>query len=230
MTTHAGRSLAEWGPAPVVPTGALRAYTVPGFGVLVVSGLIATRSLLLALALLLVGAAGLIVFALSRGKAALREAQARPAAPGELPRVRNLLTGLASDLGVRAPELWVTDAEPNALVSWRAGPVVAVSQGLEEVLTRTECEAVLAHCMVRIRSGEARASTLTAGMGPFGPTGREAAQADLPAVAVTRYPPALASALEKMVPRTGAFASLWFAPDAGAEASAARRSAVLRDL
>ena len=205
--------------------------------------LLASQSFALAVAAATVGAGGLVSFGRSRGRAALSAAGARPAREEELPRIRNLLTGLASDLSTPVPQLWVVDAtgsgrstasvdaaSSNAMVAWRSGPVVAVAASLEEVFTRTECEAVIAHCVVRFASGEARATTLRAGMGPFPPTGREAAAADLPAVAVTRYPPALASALEKVRPRGGVFAALWFAPDAGADASIERRAAALRDL
>lgn len=145
--------------------------------------------------------------------------------------MRSLLSGLASDLRTPVPELWIIDDDaPNALVTLQRGPVVAVSSGLEGALTRTECEAVIAHCMVRLVSGEARSTTRRIGAGPFGPTGREAAQADLFAVAQTRYPPALASAIGKAVPRSGPFAALWFVPDAGDLASPGARRDALGEL
>lgn len=236
-------SLGEWGPAPPGGRRASSAYAIPASVFVILGLLIATRSPVGGVAALLLGIGALWLFARSRGASALKDAGARPAKPGELSRVRNLVAGLASDLSTTPPALWVIQgadagsafaspnaANPNAMVGWRAGPVIAVAEHLEESLTRTECEAVVAHCLVRIASGEAKATTLRAGMGPFAPTGREAAAADLPAVAITRYPPAMASALEKVRPRTGPFAALWFAPDAGADASPRSRAAALRDL
>lgn len=180
------------------------------------------------------GLGALAVFATSRGPAALKSAGARPADRSELPRVRNLVTGLAADLGSPVPALWVTSgggvAGPNALVTWRRVPVIAVTPDFEEALTRTECEAVLTHSMVRIASGEARSTALRAGFGPFAPSGTEAARVDLLAVARTRYPPAMVSALTKAGPRSGDFAALWFAPEAGGDVSAQRRADALREL
>lgn len=242
------RSLGEWGPAPSGARSAAPAYAVPALVIVLLALLLATVSWAVGAAIMLLGAGGLLLFGRSRGPAALKAAGARPGHKDELPRVRNLLAGLASDLSTPMPELWVIDdtstatgatgssaaslnvASLNVMVAWRSGPVVAVSGHLELVLTRTECEALLAHCMVRFASGEAKATTFRAGMGPFAPTGREAAAADLPTVALTRYPPALASALEKVRPAAGTFAALWFAPDAGAEASPDRRAAALREL
>ena len=234
-------SLAEWGPAPPHARTALAPYAALSAVILLVGALVAFLSVTAGLVLILVAAAAVFLFGRGRGAAALTEAGARPARIGELPRVRNLVAGLATDLATTPPALWVIEQGagspggtretlPNALVAWRGGPVIAVSERLEDMLTRTECEAVLTHCLVRLGSGEAKATTLRVGLGPFAPTGREAAAADLPAVARTRYPPALAHALEKVGPRKGSFAALWFAPEAGGEASPARRAEAVRSL
>ena len=231
--TAAPASLAEWGEQPEKPRGAAPAYLSALLAVLVVSAFLAVLARPLGLLTLILGSAALVWFGATRGGAALKAVGARPATADELPRVSNLVAGLSSDLGVASPTLWVvpdTQGGPNALVTWRKRPVVAVTEGLEHHFTRTECEALLTHCLVRFSSGEARATTLRAGFGPFGPSGTEAAAADLPAVARTRYPPALASALESAAPRSGTFAALWFAPDAGGEASPARRAARLKGL
>lgn len=226
-------ALAEWGERADPPTGAAPAYLAAGLAVGLLAALLAALSRPLGLAALVLGAGGLVWFAATRGAAALKAAAARPAEKDEFPRVANLMTGLASDLGITSPALWVvpgSEGGSNAMVTWRGRPVVAVTEGLEERFTRTECEALLAHCLVRLASGEARATTLRAGFGPFGPSGKEAAAADIPSAARTRYPPALASALEKTDPRSGTFAALWFVPDAGGDASPARRAARIKAL
>lgn len=233
MPDAAALAFGEWGERPASFSRAGTAYGAAALGVLLLALLAAMLHLLAGVFLGIAGLAALGGFAASRGPAALDAAGARPARGSELPRVRNLVTGLAADLGAPVPALWVTSSSaggPNALVTWRRLPVIAVTSDFEETFTRTECEAVLTHCMARIASGEARSTTLRTGFGPFGPSGREPARADLETVARTRYPPAMISALSKAGPRQGAFAALWFAPEAGGDVSVSRRADALRDL
>lgn len=233
MSDAAALALREWGRSPASFRRAGTAYGTGALGVLLIALLAGLLHPLAGVSLASAGLAALGAFAASRGPAALKSAGARPAGGSELPRVRNLVMGLASDLGAPIPELWVASIPaggPNALVTWRRGPIIAVTSEFEETFTRTECEAVLTHCLVRTASGEARSTTLRSGFGPFGPSGTEPARADLATVARTRYPPALISALTKAGPQQGAFAALWFVPEAGGEVSASRRAEVLRDL
>ncbi len=94
--------------------------------------------------------AGLIISLATSSRRALLSASARQVGPEELPRVTNILTGLARDLAVTQPRLRVCDdPEPNAMVGRAGGPVITVTTGLAE-LSRTEIEAVLAHCFARL--------------------------------------------------------------------------------
>ena len=143
--------------------------------------------------------------------------------PGDHPRLHNLVDGLCVVAGVSKPALHVReDDRPDAcslgLDSQRAH--VIVTTGLIRDLTRIELEAVLAHELAHIRQLDIAPATLLAGLGPSpaGPIvravlGKSAAndlraepQADLDGVRLTRYPPGLISALEKVAassPRGG---------------------------
>lgn len=230
-TSQSSPPLSEWAADEALGRSATSAYAAIFVAIVLVSALIAWLHPAVGVAILVLGALGLAGFARGRGPAALKDAGARAALPGDLPRVRNLTEGLAGDLSLKTPALWVIpEGGPNALVTWASGPVIAVSASVEEVFTRTECEALVAHCLARLASGEAHATTLRCGLGPLGPSGNEAADADVLAVARTRYPPALVSALERSSPRGGTFASLWFVPEAGGGASRDARARALADL
>ncbi len=92
---------------------------------------------------------------------------------------------------MRAPELRIYKGPPNAVVVPGHGPVALADSALDQ-LARTELEAVLAHCLVRL--AHARRTD------PVGYAD------DVRAVALTRYPPGLAKALERLVPQD----SHWF--------------------
>lgn len=120
-------------------------------------------------------------------------------------RLINLTEGLCTAAGVHLPKLRVLpDATINALAAgWRPGKaVVAVTEGALRSLSRIELEAVLAAEIMRIRRGETVAATLSAaalGMGeriacwPGGDV-----ISDQAAVSLTRYPPGLVAAFDKM--------------------------------
>ncbi len=179
-------------------------------------------------------AAKLWLDARSRDPLMLRRLQARPAQGAEAARLRNIAAGLAADLGVAVPELQVIPAGgPNALVrNGGPGGVIAVTSSLLASYTRTEIEAVVAHCLMRLHSADfvhsnlaARWSDLGAGLAP-----RVGLADDVRAAALTRYPPALVSALEKADPRIKRYAPLWFAADAPSHEPTARRVAAVTDL
>ncbi len=120
-------------------------------------------------------------------------------------RLINLVEGLAAGAGIRVPPLRVLDQPTlNAMASGlrpdRA--MVAVTQGLLDRLTRIELEGVLAEVVVQIRRGDTLPGTVlaaTRGWGArFALTPDREAVADQLAVSLTRYPPGLESALEKM--------------------------------
>lgn len=139
---------------------------------------------------------------------------AERAAPGEPARVRNLLEGLCAVGGMPEPELAIVhDAAPDALVVGRGQRHVTlvVTRGLVDLLSRVELEGVLAHEMSLVRFGDVEPATVSVAVlapwrllfAPVEPqrppkSGRTEMLADLRAVSLTRYPPGLISALEKI--------------------------------
>jgi heat shock protein HtpX len=120
-------------------------------------------------------------------------------------RLFNLVEGLTINAGVRQPRLRVVDSPGlNALASGSrvSRAVLAVTTGLLSELDRVELEGVLAEELAQIRHGETGPATVlvaTFGLGHAAavPVDRDS-RADQAAVALTRYPPGLAGALEKI--------------------------------
>lgn len=164
------------------------------------------------------------------GSRVLKTLGARPADEGS--RAANLATGLATDMGIGGTRVWtVVDERPNAFALWHRGPNVGVTSGLLGSFTRTETEAAIAHCLVRLRE-EGRTPTFLTALRSFGisPPDAKMGYADVKAAAATRYPPALASALEKTVPRAGKDSLLWMVADGVGQEPVAARVEALRDL
>jgi hypothetical protein len=178
-------------------------------------------------------AAGLVVvggFAAALGRLALRRAGATRVAPEELPRLASLARGLSDDLGIRAPELFVYEGRgPNALVCGRA---IAVSRSALTDLNRTELEALVAHCLVRLDAGSTRIATL-ASMG--GAIARSLGVIvgpleDARAAELTRYPPALVAALDKAEPVSGRYGPFYFVAEGPSHAPVGARIESLSEL
>ena len=152
-------------------------------------------------------------------------------APDESPRLANIVAGLASDLGMPTPELLaVEDVEGvNALVLRTPRPAIAVTRALVDELTLTELEAVVAHCLVRHRSAPLAHGRSWARQLLRPCAARVGWEDDIHAAALTRYPPALASALRKATPQT-TLSSLWFVADGPAHRPAEERAAAIEDL
>jgi len=156
------------------------------------------------------------------------------ATAGSEPRLENLVRGLSDDHRLATPRAIVLEnAPPNAFV-WRplfGTAVLAISRSYLEALSRTELEGVVAHCLVRIDSSDARAATMACLMGPIG--ARVAPKVgvfdDVGAASLTRYPPGLASAIRKASPARGS-APVWFVSDAPCHRAAATRVEELADL
>jgi Zn-dependent protease with chaperone function len=151
-------------------------------------------------------AAGLAVWARLAGDRLVSDAlRGRDADPTSDARLFNLVEGLSVSAGVRQPRLVVIDSPGlNAMAAGTRSSkaVLAVTTGLLEELKRIELEAVLAEELYLIRHDHTRPGTIL--VATFG-VGRSLAiaadhdtVADLGAVSLTRYPPALASALEKI--------------------------------
>jgi Zn-dependent protease with chaperone function len=156
------------------------------------------------------------------------------AADGSEPRLENLVHGLSDDHRLVTPRAIVLEnAPPNAFV-WRplfGTALLAISRSYLGALSRTELEGVVAHCLVRIDSSDARAATMAGLMGPIG--ARVAPKVgvfdDVGAASLSRYPPGLASAIRKAAPARGA-APLWFVSDGPTHRSVTERIRELADL
>jgi len=135
------------------------------------------------------------------------------------PRLFNLLESLCAVSGVSVPVVGVTaDATVNAYVV--ADPLgieqchVVFTEGALRVMERIELEGFVAACLARMKSGRLELQTETAGvvaaLGKFIPSGlarkaleacfvtQDVFDADLKACGITRFPPGLIAAYEKM--------------------------------
>lgn len=150
---------------------------------------------------------------------ALTLTRARPADPVEHARLHNVVEGLCLSWGLPKPGVHVVDDHaPGAFTVGRGSrsATLVVTTGLVTTLTAIELEAVVAHELSHVKSGDVLVATLAVTMvalpslalllpapvasrlvGRFLGPGREA-EADVTGVSVTRYPPALISALEKL--------------------------------
>ncbi len=170
--------------------------------------------------LLLAGAVSLFVTAAAHATCdtlALALVRARPADALEHARLHNVVEGLCFSSGLPKPRVYVVVHDAlNAFAAGR-GPkraAVVVTTGLLDELSRVEIEAVVAHELSHVKSYDVLVSTLAVPLvglpasllpAPVGArlvgavvgSGREPA-ADVTGVSLTRYPPGLISALEKL--------------------------------
>lgn len=150
---------------------------------------------------------------------ALALSHARPASEAEHARLHNLVEGLCIAGGLPKPRLYVVpDDAPNAFATGRnpRHAAIAVTTGLLETLNRVELEGVLAHELSHVKNYDTLVSTLAVTLlGLFGivlvvvaplvgrlmqfaVSRRRELLADVSGVALTRYPPGLIAALEKL--------------------------------
>ena len=156
---------------------------------------------------------------------------AAPAPEGS--RLERLVTGVSGDLGIPEPEAWIFAGDPvNAVVARRrSGYLICVSSEVLDSFGLTELEAVVTHCLARVRAGVPDPSWSrwvpgwTRRVAPC-----KAAALDAVAASVTRYPPGLASAIRRSTPRDGRDQGLWFVPRASGTCSPAGRADALADL
>jgi hypothetical protein len=175
----------------------------------------------------------LVLWVWAQGRLALRSVAARRLEPGFAPRLENLVSGLAAELGVRPPQVWITaEVGPNAMVARAGGTVLTVSLSSLQQLTRTELEALVAHSLLRSGSSSLWRGSIAAALGPAaGPAGPHVGPIeDGVAVAFTRFPPALASTVAKSDPVAGRFAVLWFSGRGPYHAAPEARIAALNEL
>ena len=211
---------------------------VPILAALVVAILAVSGLLVVVVTPVTGAAAGIVVlgalalWVTTRGRAIISDAGAQPLEPHDAPRFENIAAGLATDLGMSKPGLWIVEeGGPNAFVAWSRGPHIGITRAVLTDFTRTEVEAIVAHCLVRVVSGETKASTVAAALGPL-PSGgsRVGGPLDVASASLTRYPPALASAIGKSTPRAGRFSGAWFSSEAPSHVPPAERIAALDDL
>jgi heat shock protein HtpX len=200
-----------------------------------------------------------VVAYLYAGRVVLGLSHARPVSPDEEPRYHNLVEGLCVSAGLPKPELYVIDDDaPNSFATGRNPnhAAVVVTTGLLAKLSRMELEGVLAHELAHIRSHDTLVTSLGTALValplmPAGPLagrllsalvgrGRER-DADLSGVRLTRYPPGLAAALEKLrgakagdIAASRATAHLWISSPLDGDGQTGprleERIAALRDM
>ena len=177
-------------------------------------------------------AAGAVALLVSRADAyALARCGAVPAHPTAHARFHNVVEGLCVAAGLPKPALHVIEGEdaPNALTLGRDPRTASlvVTSGLLEKLTRIELEGILAHELTHVKTADSLLSTIAVatvgrvapGLVPKAVGGPRETLADVTGVSLTRYPPGLISALEKLrvdpaVLRSSdrAIAHLWIEP------------------
>ncbi len=143
---------------------------------------------------------------------ALSVSHARPTNPQSQPRLHNLVEGLCIAAGLPKPGVYVVeDPAPNAFATGRspAHASVVVTTGLLDTLSRIELEGLLAHELSHVKSYDILPSTLAVTvLWPvtavssrpmrISVSPHREVRADFSAVTLTRYPPGLIAALEKL--------------------------------
>jgi heat shock protein HtpX len=98
-------------------------------------------------------------------KIALRSSGAQPVTCEQLPRLYQVMEGLAAKANIPVPKLYVVpDAAPNAFATGR-GPKhasVAVTQGLLQLMNDEELEGVIAHELSHVRNYDILTSSVAA--------------------------------------------------------------------
>ena len=242
------------------PTNIRRLTSIPAIIIAIdaviglIIGLIFGQPILGAVVLLLISAGLMWNVRRNAEATVLSMVEGRAASETEHARLFNVIEGLCVVGGDQRPSIRIVDVEfPVALaVAMPGSPgTIVVSTGFVASMGRVETEAVMAHLMWRIRSGDISLSTYLLALSSFfGRLGlsslvrvivqkvsdeRVVLFADLSACQATRYPPALISALEiifeaRAVSASGVGAQpLWFATPAlsgGATAGVANVSSL----
>jgi heat shock protein HtpX len=191
----------------------LLGFTAPLLIIGAVIALLLIGPIGLAVVLVLVIGAAAAMYSTS-GKAALSISHANPADPQQYARLYNLVEGLCIASGLPMPQLYIIDDDaPNAF-STGLDPkraAIAVTTGMLEKMNRMELEGVLAHELSHIRNYDILPMTIAVAMarvlilGPlvasvtkFAASPSREYDADASGAQLTRYPPGLISALEKL--------------------------------
>lgn len=200
------------------------------------------------------GAAAVQLWVRSADRRVLAAVGARPVAPGHWPRLENLVEGLCVAGGTAPPTLHLVEADGLNLMTVGRDPShshLVVTTGLVDAVDRVELEGIVARELLLVKSGHVSLATVAAVVGRFVPSvvssalpPRSDLVADMEAVTVTRFPPGLVGALERLAGRASVSAAprwthhLWIVdpravPDGGADSvhtSIDERIATLREL
>jgi heat shock protein HtpX len=98
-------------------------------------------------------------------KIALRSSGAQPVTREQLPRLYQVMEGLAAKANIPVPKLYVIpDAAPNAFATGRSPrhASVAVTQGLLQLMNDQELEGVIAHELSHVRNYDILTSSVAA--------------------------------------------------------------------
>jgi hypothetical protein len=204
------------------------AWVIP---VLVSAGAGAIAGPLWALAAGAAVAVALCVWIWVQGSLVLHSLHAVKLRPEQAPRLHNIATGLAARTHSAVPALWlIPDGGPNALVCRTGGLALAVTSSLLDRYTRVELEAVVAHCLIRLRKSAALSEALALRRLGITVSPCDVLWADAATAALTRYPPGLATAITKAQPRSDRFAPLWFVSSTPGQPAPSARAEMLQDL
>lgn len=181
--------------------------------------------------------------------AVIRSLSARPLGATEGQRLRNTVENLCLTSGIEQPEVLVIDdrAVNVATINGRRNTLV-VTTALLDTLDIMETEGVVAHALSKYASGDTQYTTLAASGGAFvtkpqrswarqwdgGDAG--VVRFDISGVKLTRYPPGLRSALEKIdalpteVDGGDSLGTAWLVPPPDARLPIDHRIEVLQEL
>src|SRR5215475_3950843 len=98
-------------------------------------------------------------------KIALKSSGAQPVTREQLPRLYQVMEGLAAKANIPVPKLYVVpDAAPNAFATGRSPnhASVAVTQGLLQIMNDDELEGVIAHELSHVRNYDILTSSIAA--------------------------------------------------------------------
>lgn len=194
-----------------MPTRILAIFALPAIAVLVIFLLLGFVWWPLALLALPAAAATVWYFWHRSDDSILRSLDARPLGQTEGQRIRNTVENLCLSSGIDQPQLMIIDTPACNLISLSGrNDALVATTGLLNELSVMEMEGVVAHGLTKMSTGAVTYETLAASAHPF-ITGAQRDMArrwgtgdagviafDIAGVGLTRYPPGLRSALERI--------------------------------
>ena len=227
MTAQTSNTAKNEGVEVILRRTALVVHGAIGVVAGAIGGFFALKLAGLVIGAIVVGGAAAVVGSVSVrrvGDAALATVMARvdsqELTETQAARLFNLLQGLCAVTGVPIPNVSLTpDAGINAFIAadpTRAqGPELVVTAGFVSQLERIEMEGVVAVCLARLRSGIAEAQTMVTALSVSKPwfltssalrglveevsDGQIVFDDDIKGAGITRYPPGLAAAYQRML-------------------------------